>query len=113
MSASMRTPNSFNRKQAQLCSEVEQVVTLVLGSSHDERLQQLYVDSVEVSKDGACLTVYVTPPTQLDFEASADVLLALSGAKAWIRQQIASEINRKRTPELRFQLLFAEEFIDP
>ncbi|HEY5960316.1 MAG TPA: ribosome-binding factor A [Polyangiaceae bacterium] len=109
----MKTRHSFNRKQAQLCSEVEQIVSLVIGASHDERLQQLYVHSVEISKDGACLTVNVVPPNPLDAEAFADILMALTAAKSWIRQQVASEINRKRTPELRFQLLQTQELMAP
>lgn len=109
----MRTRPTFNRKQAQLCSEVEQIVSLVLGSSKNSRLQQLYVASVEVSKDGACLVVYVAPPTPLDFEETEATLLALEGARAWVRQQIAVEINRKRTPEVRFQLLFNPEEVEP
>jgi ribosome-binding factor A len=102
----MRSPTSFNRKQAQLCSEVEQVVALVLGSSIDERLQRLYVHSVSIAKDGTCLLISVIPSDPLDVESAAELITALDGAKTWVRQQVAEEINRKRTPELRFQLIF-------
>lgn len=120
ISVSMRTRPTFNRKQAQLCSEVEQVVSLVLGSSSHPLLQQLCVVSVEISKDGACLIVSVAPPPSpslpgetgeaVDMEA---IFAALEGARAWVRQQIAVEINRKRTPEVRFQLVLRPEEFEP
>jgi ribosome-binding factor A len=100
--------HSFDRKQAQLCSEVEQVVTLVLGSSTDHRLQQLFVHSVFASKDGSSLTICVIPEGPCSFEQCTELVEALDVARAWVRQQIAAEINRKRTPELRFQLLLGE-----
>lgn len=109
----MRTKAPFNRKQAQLCSEVEQIVTLILGSSVDERLQQLSVHSVEAASDGACLTVYVIPLGELELDASLELMEALEGARAWVRQQVACDINRKRTPELRFQLLFSRTEEEP
>ena len=105
----MRAPGRDNYKQAQLCAEVEQVAALALGSSRDPRLNQLIVHSVQSSADGARLTVYVTPGDPEGLDSLASLMEALDAARPWLRRQIAEEIVRKRTPEVRFEVVLGAE----
>jgi ribosome-binding factor A len=101
----MRASGRDNRKQAQLCAQVEQIASLALGSSRDPRLNQLMVHSVEASADGARLTVNVIPGDEGSFESLESLMDALNGARTWLRHQIAEEIVRKRTPEIKFEFI--------
>jgi len=97
--------NRKDRKVAQLCAQVAEVVSLALGDSEDERLQQLVVDSVVAGPDGTRLVVRVVPGRQADIEEMELVYAALERARPWLKQQVAAEIHRKRAPELAFQVL--------
>jgi len=101
----MRASGRDNRKQAQLCAQVEQIASLALGSSRDPRINQLMVHSVDASPDGARLTVNVVPGDPATFESLESVMDALNGARPWLRRQIAEEIVRKRTPEIKFEII--------
>jgi ribosome-binding factor A len=94
-----------NRKLAQLCAQVQDVVSLALGDSADERLHDLIVHSVSPGPDGARLLVTVVPTGPLDLDSIEPLYRALEAARPWLRQQVAAEIHRKRTPELAFQVL--------
>jgi ribosome-binding factor A len=102
-----RTRNSDNarRKVAQLCAQVRDIVSLALGDSADERLHDLVVHSVAPGPDSARLLVTVVPTDLLDVDSIERLYRALEGARPWLRQQVAAEIHRKRTPELAFQVL--------
>ena len=105
----MRAQGRDNYKQAQLCSQVEQIASLALGSSRDPRINQLMVHSVEASVDGARLTVNVMPGDTESLESLESLMDALNGARPWLRRQIAEEIVRKRTPDIRFQVVLGQE----
>jgi ribosome-binding factor A len=49
------------------------------------------------------VTVVATLP--LDLDSLAELHGALGSARSWLRQQVAAEIHRKRTPDLAFQVL--------
>ena len=105
----MRSRGSENRKQAQLCAEVAEIASLALGSSRDPRLNQLLVHSVTASTDGARLIVNVVPTDVDSFDSLESLMSALDSARPWLRSQIASEIYRKRTPDIRFQIVLGAE----
>ncbi len=105
----MRSKGSENRKQAQLCAQVAEVASLALGSSRDPRLNQLLVHSVTASADGAKLIVNVVPTDIATFDSLELLVAALDAARPWLRSQIASEIYRKRTPDIRFQVVLGDE----
>jgi ribosome-binding factor A len=105
----MRSAGRDYHKQAQLCAEVEQIAVLALGSSRDSRLNQLMVHSVEASADGAKLTVNVIPGEAENFESLESLTEVLNAARPWLRRQIAEEIVRKRTPEIRFVIVLGLE----
>jgi ribosome-binding factor A len=93
-----------NRQRARISREVEEVVSLALGASRDARLRDLAVHSVVSSADGARMVVRVVLSKVGTFEDLEAAYLALAQAKAWLRQQLASDINKKRTPDLEFQV---------
>jgi ribosome-binding factor A len=104
----MISKSRTNHKDAQLCSQVEEVIGLSLGSARDSRLHQLSVHSVTSYANGARLTIFVLPTTPIDIDALDEVMQALEGAKPWLREQVAEEIHRKRCPDLAFMLLMTE-----
>ena len=108
----MKSAGRTNYKQAQLCAEVSEVATFALGSSRDSRLQQLMVHSVKASKDWSTLVVHVVPTAIANFAELEQLMAALDHARPWLRQQVASEINRKRTPEIAFQIVLNPESAD-
>jgi ribosome-binding factor A len=109
----MRPRGNDNRKQAQLCAQVAEIASLALGSSRDPRLNQLLVHSVTASADGARLIVNVVPTDIANFDSLELLVAALDAARPWLRSQIASEIYRKRTPDIRFQIVIGEENPQP
>ena len=108
----MKSEGRTNHKLAQLCAEVSEVAMLALGSSRDSRLQQLMVHSVKASKDGSTLVVHVVPTAIASFAELEQLMAALDHARPWLRQQVASDINRKRTPEIAFQIVLNPELAD-
>lgn len=94
-----------DRKLAQLCAQVEEIVSLALGDAADHRLQDLVVQSVSPGPDGARLLVTVVAAPPSDLESLEELHGALESARSWLRQQVAAEIHRKRTPDLAFQVL--------
>jgi ribosome-binding factor A len=105
----MKSKSRTQYKHAQLCAQVEDIASLALGSATDSRLNQLLVHSVTPSANGARLTIHVMSPDIRDFDTIDEVMTALQCAKAWLRQQIAEDINRKRNPDIDFQLVFVEK----
>lgn len=91
-----------DRKLRQLCAQVEEVVSLALGAATDQRLLDVFVQSVEPAPDGARLLVTVVPSSSSAPVSLDELLGALEHARPWLRQQVAQEIHRKRTPELAF-----------
>ncbi len=104
---STRAPRSHPdpRKLERLCAQVEQAVSLALGGSEDERLRDLTVESVEPAPDGTRLLVSVVPAGGASLDELDDLYAALGRARGWLRQQVAAEIHRKRTPDLSFRVL--------
>ncbi len=99
-----RNRNVQNHHQARLSREIEEVVSLALGASSDARLRDLVVHSVVASADGSTMVVRVVPSGEVSFEDIEHAYQALAAARAWLRQQVAAEIHRKRTPDLQFQV---------
>jgi ribosome-binding factor A len=98
-------PSSAQRKFQRLCAQVEQVVSLSLGGSEDERLRSLVVHSVHAAGDGSRLVVSVAAGAEVSLDELDEIYAALLRAGPWLRRQVAAEIHRKRTPDLSFQVL--------
>ncbi|MCC6898344.1 MAG: hypothetical protein IT377_05180 [Polyangiaceae bacterium] len=80
------------------------MISLALGASEDARLRELIVHSVAPSAGGATLVVRVVLPGEASIEALEQAYHALAAARGWLRQQVAADIHRKRTPDLDFQV---------
>ncbi len=90
------------RKIGQVCRLVEKTVQMAL-SSGDERLADLQIVRVEPAPDSRRLRILViTTQTVSD---NTHIVTAINQAKGWIRSEIATVLNRKRVPEISFQLL--------
>ena len=79
----------------------EEVADLLLREVSDPRLRQINVTGVDVDRELAYATIYVSgmdPQTQMD-----EVMRALEGAKGFLRSQLASRIRLRIFPELRFR----------
>jgi ribosome-binding factor A len=92
-----------DRKLKQLCREVYRVLVQELpGESRDPILESVSVLDVRPAPDGSRLAVQVSVAPGVD---PAGVLAGLQRRKGYLRAEIASAIQRKRTPELAFEVL--------
>ncbi len=99
--------DKHERKTTQLCAQVQEALSLALAECDNPVLQSLMVEAVEPAPNALRLRVEVS-------ECVADndrplnekrVKEALRKARAYLRHQIASEINRKKVPELTFHVV--------
>lgn len=99
---------SHDRKTRQLCAQVQRALTLLVeGESDDEGLQGLYVESVEPYPNAARLLVVLRQWDQgraLDLKT---ILARLAGVKGYWRAEVGHAVNRKKAPDLFFQVLLA------
>ena len=99
---------SFDRKLRQLCAQVQRTLAFLLESECiDECLQGFFVESVSPHPAASCLLVVLRqwdPDRLVDFRA---VVSHLAEVKGYWRSEIGSAINRKKTPDLVFQVLLA------
>ena len=91
-----------HRKTRQLCSQIAEALSYVLGQCDDEVLQALYVDSVEPAPNASRLLVTVgsLPAERLD---PAAVLEHLGHASGRLRSEVAAAITRRKTPTLVYR----------
>jgi ribosome-binding factor A len=87
-----------HRKSLQLCRQVREALTWVLGSATgDERLAACSVESVEPLPGGNRLLVKVSVPPDL---SATDVNDRLATAGPTLRTEVAHAITRRKVPEL-------------
>jgi ribosome-binding factor A len=97
---------SCERKTRQLCAQVERTLTFLLESETlDDDLQGLHVEAVEPAPNASRLLVVLRPLNAAASRDLAAVLASLATAKGYWRSQIAVAINRKKVPDLVFQVL--------
>ncbi|MCA9595516.1 MAG: ribosome-binding factor A [Myxococcales bacterium] len=105
MRTRIRNASRNDRKLAQLCAQIQEVLSFALGDSSDDRLHDLVVHSVTPAPDGARLLVTVMATNESDMSSLEETHGALESARPWLRRQVAAEISRKRTPDLAFCVL--------
>ena len=88
-----------NRKALQLCAQVRDSLNLVLASLSDDALRDLYVDSVIPAPDSTQLLAIVITVNDPD-----EVSQHIHKASGLLRSEVATSINRKRVPNLKFQV---------
>ena len=107
-------PQQPDRKTLQMCSQVQRTLDQVMsGELGDDRLRDLYVSQVVPAPDANCLMVSVSPlGFAKDFQPSV-VLARLAECTGRLRSELARAINRKKTPELLFRVVLAEDMPPP
>jgi len=103
-----------DRKTLQMCSQVQRTLDQMLsGELGDDRLRDLYVSQVVPAPDANCLMVSVSPlGFAKDFQPQI-VLARLAECTGRLRSELARAINRKKTPELIFRVVLAEDMPAP
>lgn len=89
-------------KILQLCQQVAEALSLAFEEMEDPALCGLRVQAVEPVRGASKLRV------SLSAEVGAHaptVLRSLARARGYLRRQVATEIHRKRAPELCFVLV--------
>ena len=85
----------------QLCRQVQKALLYALSETDDDRLHELFVESVVPAPNDKRLLVTVS--AMGDDVDPADLLLRLQYATPFLRGEVATSISRKRVPELIFQ----------
>ncbi|AUX22914.1 hypothetical protein SOCEGT47_034300 [Sorangium cellulosum] len=90
------------RKERQLCRQVQEAVSDALAALRDDVLQDVWVMDVEPAPDASRLAVIVrggpsSPPDE--------VVARLERVAGYVRSEVAAAITRKRAPTLTFQVL--------
>lgn len=79
----------------------EEIAALLQRDVADPRLSMITVTGVEVDREFAYATIYVS---SLEDQGGMDaVMLTLEGAKGYLRSQLASRIQLRSFPQLRFR----------
>ncbi len=89
-------------KSLQLCAQVHDALSWALGDSSDPVLMDLVLDRVEPMPDDKHVLVVMQDPCGHGLVAS---LQALDRARAWLREAVASTVQRRRVPQLSFTVL--------
>lgn len=102
-----RPDRRSGRKALQLCRQVQRALSYALSETHDDKLHELFVESVEPAPNEKRLMVTVSCMGE-EFDP-IDIITRLQFATPFLRSQVAESIHRKRTPELMFQCLPPKE----
>lgn len=95
-----------DHKLEQLCSQVFEVVSSAFAELRDEVLANLTVVEVRPGPDASRLVVLLTQMGEPQAGTGVDdIMVRLERVRGFLRSEVASAIHRKRTPELRFQLV--------
>lgn len=92
------------RKVQQLCKEVERTLGYALPACGDAAVRDLVFVSVEPAPDASRLLVTLAPSSWLALDAGI-LNERIQRVRGFLRAQIAAAIQRKRTPELAFQIV--------
>jgi ribosome-binding factor A len=94
-----------NRKALQLCRQVERTLSMVLaGLCGDDVLRELMVESVIPAPDSTRLLVTLTR-SRSDAATADEVLARLHRAHGLLRNAVAADLHRRKTPELTFHVM--------
>jgi ribosome-binding factor A len=88
----------------------QELAELLIREIHDPRLQQIYVTDVKVDKELAYADVYVSAVEGVS--RSADVLEGLESASGFLRRTLASRVELRTFPRLRFHWDVTPEHAD-
>ncbi|MDX9722791.1 MAG: hypothetical protein RBU37_18730 [Myxococcota bacterium] len=95
----------MSNKEAQLCAEAHEILSLSLADATDHRLQCMSIDRVQLRDNARKLCVSVSVELgEEGLPSLEEAKHALLHARSYLRRQVAAGIARKRTPELEFEL---------
>ena len=90
-------------KNTRINSEVQKELSLIIGELKDPRIDPMAtVTEVSVTPDLKYCTAYVS--VLGDEEHGNETIDGLKSAMGYIRRELASRVNLRNTPELRFVL---------
>ncbi|MBK8098653.1 MAG: ribosome-binding factor A [Planctomycetes bacterium] len=89
-------------KTRQLCAQVHDALSYALGDSSDPVLMDLVLDHVEPMQGAEHVLVVMQDPCGHGLVAT---LAALDRARGFLRDAVASSVNRRRVPRLSFTVL--------
>lgn len=94
-------PNKVvNRKALQLCAQIADILNLTFAQLANEVLQGLYVAAVVPAPDSSQMLVTLVSP-----QNASEIMENLQKANGYLRSEVALGINRKRVPQLKFQVV--------
>ncbi len=94
-----------DRKARQLCAQVRRTLSQFLSlEAHDTVLQSLFVERVEPAPDATHVAVVLAVPKDLELPRE-EILARLTRAKGVMRSELARAVNRRKVPDLSFQLV--------
>ncbi len=99
----------FDNKTRQVCALAERALSLALAESTNPLLQSLHVTQVLPAPTIARLLVVVQPTVDVAGDQVNAMLEALDAHRRAFRAELASELNRKKTPELSFTIGTTED----
>lgn len=87
---------------------IQQELSLVLQRKvADTRLAMVTVTAVDVDRELAYATIYITALGEED--RMNEVLRALEGARGYLRRELAARVRLRSFPQLRFRWDFSQE----
>lgn len=87
------------RKDAQLCAQVRETLSLTLAETPEPDLLELFVLDVVPGPDSSRLVVHVAAPSGRDPD---DVRARLDSIAGRLRSEVAAVVHRKKAPQLAF-----------
>lgn len=91
-----------DRKERQLCRQVQEAVGEALATVDDDVLLDVWVAGVTPAPDASRLAVLIRLPEGANPDLVKERLARVSG---YLRTEVAQAITRKRAPTLAFELL--------
>ncbi|MEZ4294934.1 MAG: ribosome-binding factor A [Polyangiaceae bacterium] len=92
----------LERKERQLCRQVQEAVSEALAAIEDDVLLDVWVAAVEPAPDAGRLAVIVHVPEGV---SPPEVLSRLEKKTGYLRSEVASAITRKKVPTLTFRVV--------
>lgn len=94
------------RKDAQLCAQIADALSLALAESSDPALYGLWVMEVESAPHGGHVRVLLQAQRG---DALDEVQAKVEARHGYLRQQVGEAIHRKKVPSLSFVVLPAHD----
>lgn len=95
----MRDTREFNRSERMAYQIQRELAASIAKEANDPRLRGLTIAEVRINSDLSTATVYITGK---DSSAVEDVLAALRSASGFFRKKLASRLQARNVPKLKF-----------